>query len=489
MPTVAIIGRPNVGKSTLFNEILGERRAIESDVPGTTRDRVFGSVQGEKISFLLVDTGGLSSETENDIEENMKKQAEESMSGADLIYFCIDCRTELTSEEWMIADMLRKKKPKHVPVFLIATKAEKPSASQIASELYTLGISQEEPFFISAKEGYGMRQLLQATEKRLLSAGFLPNTQTDKEEYVAKISILGRPNAGKSTLVNTLSGKEISIVSPIAGTTRDNVDSVIAFEKELYLLIDTAGIRKKSKMHRENLERFSRLRAISALSRADVAILLIDATEGITHQDQTIASELTEAGVGVMIAFSKWDLRREMIRQEVAEKSDAEEQRTGEKPSHEEQEKEVSKLSITVRDRFLRQAQREFPFLSWAPVLFLSSVEKRGIQEVFKNAKRIMTERSRSISTADLNVFLEQAIAAHPPASRGNMRLKVKYGTQIGKNPPHFVFFANDPDAAHFSFRRYLENRLRELYGFWGTPLRVEIRKKSGKNPYVKTNS
>ncbi|QQS59179.1 ribosome biogenesis GTPase Der [Candidatus Peregrinibacteria bacterium] len=489
MPTVAIIGRPNVGKSTLFNELLGERRAIESDIPGTTRDRVFGNVKGEKVSFLLVDTGGLSSDMGNDIEENMKKQAEESVQGADLIYFCIDSRAEITSEEWMIAEILRKKKPKHVPIFLISTKAEKPSASQVASELYALGISQEDPIFISAKEGYGIRELLQKTEKALLLAGFSPKSKNDEEEYVAKISILGRPNAGKSTLVNTLSGRDVSIVSPLPGTTRDNVDSVILFEKERYLLIDTAGIRKKSKMHREDLERFSRLRALSALSRADVAIILIDATEGITHQDQTIAAELIEAGVGVMIAFSKWDIRRDMIRQEVADKSVLEEQRTGEKPSPEDQEKEVSKLSISVRDRFLRQAQREFPFLSWAPVLFLSSVEKKGIQEVFRNAKRIMTERTRTISTANLNIFLEQALAAHPPASRKNMRLKVKYGTQIGKNPPHFVFFANDPDAAHFSFRRYIENRLRELYGFWGTPIRVEIRKKSNSNPYSNSKS
>jgi len=478
MPTVAIIGRPNAGKSTLFNCLIGERKAIESDIPGTTRDRVFGTVAGENFDFILVDTGGLTTDTNGDIESDMQKQAEESISGADLIYFCIDVRTEITAEEQKVVQILRKKKPKHIPVFLIGTKAEKPNANEVVGDFYTLGITDREIFFTSAKEHIGTHNLIEATEEAFLKNGFQEREAQKEDEFVSKICILGRPNAGKSTLVNTLSGKNISIVSPESGTTRDNVDSVVNFEKEKYLLIDTAGIRKKSNMNKKQIEKYSRIRAISALSRADIAILLIDATNGVTHQDQTIASELKDAGVGVMIIFSKWDLARKNLRDEIETEIEERDKMKVEKTDPQEKEQRVSKASLSMRNRFMRQAQGKLPFLSWAPVLFLSSMEKRGIQEIFSSAKKIMKERTREISTSELNVFLEQALATHPPASKGTKKLKVKYVTQIAMNPPKFLFFANDPDAAHFSFRRYMENRLRDAYGFWGTPIQIEIRKK-----------
>jgi len=478
MPTVAIIGRPNVGKSTLFNCLLGERRAIESSVPGTTRDRVFGKIEGEALDYTLIDTGGLTTEMSGSIEEDMRRQAHESISGADVIYFCIDVREELTAEEEEIANILRKKKPKHIPVFLVGTKAEKPDAGNVAGDFYRLGITDREIFFVSAKEHMGTDHLLDATEEALLERGFQRKGIKEEDEFVGKICIMGRPNAGKSTLVNTLSGKSIAITSPEAGTTRDNVDSVVRFEKEPYLLIDTAGIRKKSSMNREEIERYSRMRAISAISRADLAILLIDATEGISHQDQTIAAELKEAGVGVMIIFSKWDLVRETVKNEVEQEITEKQTLRLIETSDTEKEQTISKRSIGIRNRFIRQAQSKLPFLSWAPVLFLSSLEKRGIAEIFTSVKKIMGERSRKISTKDLNVFLEQALAAHPPASKGNKKMKVKYVTQVGTDPPKFLFFANDPDSAHFSFLRFLENRLREVYGFWGTPIQIKITRK-----------
>lgn len=478
MPTVAIIGRPNAGKSTLFNSLLGERRAIESDIPGTTRDRVFGTIKGDQINFLLVDTGGLTTDTASSIEEDMKHQAEESIAGADLIYFCIDVRTEITAEEEEVVRILRKKKPKHIPVFLVGTKAEKPESENVAGDFYRLGISDHDIFFVSAKEQIGTHDLLEETEKVLLKNGFQKKEAETLHNCVSRISILGRPNAGKSTMLNLLAGKDISIVSSESGTTRDNIDTTVRFEKEEYLLIDTAGIRKKSSMNREQIERYSRMRALSALSRSDIAVLLVDASSGITHQDQTIAAEIKEAGVGVIIVFSKWDLARKKVREEIEEDISLKDEHLPEKTDAAEKETRISKASIAIRNRFVAQAQSKFPFLSWAPVLFLSSMEKKGFQEVFQSAKKIMDERTKQIPTRELNIFLEQALAVHAPAAKKNEKLKVKYATQSAINPPKFLFFANDSDAAHFSFRRYLENRLRDVYGFWGTPIQIEIRRK-----------
>lgn len=478
MPTIAIIGRPNAGKSTLFNALIGERRAIESDTPGTTRDRVFGVRHGEIYDLFFVDTGGLTTEIASDIEADMRAQAEQSIAGADLIYFCIDARSEVTAEEWQIAEILRKNKPKNIPVFLVATKAEKPSVSESAGELYALGVTEHELFFVSAKEHMGVPALLQATEAEFKKRGYQPKASPEESPYESRIAIVGRPNAGKSTLLNVLAGKKVAIVSEVAGTTRDNIDAIVAYEKEQYLLIDTAGVRKKSRMNREQIERFSRMRALSALARADVAVLLVSTEEGISHQDQALASELIDAGVGVMVVFSKWDLARQQVRTTVETEIFEKDQFAVEKTSPEEIEKEISKAVAKLRERFLREAQVKFPFLSWAPVLFLSSVEKRGIHEIFATAKNITAERKRRIGTSELNQFLEQALQLHPPAGKGTKRLKVKYVTQGESDPPQFLFFANDPDAVHFSFRRFLENRLREVYGFWGTPIRIEVRKK-----------
>ncbi len=483
MPTVAIIGRPNAGKSTLFNSLLGERLAIESDTPGTTRDRVFGTVIGERFDFLLVDTGGLTTEISDDIEENMRAQAEESIAGADVIYFCIDVRQPLTAEEWTISEILRKRKPKNIPVFLVATKAEKTSANEAASEFYGLGITDRDIFFVSAKERRGTNELLDATEDELARRSFPEKSEddTEVENAVTRIAIVGRPNAGKSTLLNTLAGKEISIVSEKAGTTRDNIDTTVMFEKEPFMLIDTAGIRKKSRMNEEQIERFSRLRTLGALARSDIAILMIDANEGISHQDQILADAMVEAGCGVIVIFSKWDLVRKKGRDEVeADQKSKEIMRPDAVDDEKEVEKKISKSVASLRSYLLRQAQSKLPFLNWAPVLFLSAIEKRGIHDIFKTVREIKLERQRKIPTPELNDFLEHVLSLHPPASRTKTQLKVKYVTQTGTNPPKFSFFVNDPDAVHFSFRRFLENRLREVYGFWGTPIILDMRAKGG---------
>ena len=485
MPTVAIIGRPNTGKSTLFNALIGARKAIESPVAGTTRDRVFGFCRGDDFEFLLVDTGGLTTDAKTDIEKNMRAQAIESVAGADAIYFCVDVRSEITAEEFEIAEILRTKKPKSVPVFLVGTKSEKPNAETFLGEMTRL-LAADDYFFVSAKQNIGLSELVAATEKSFFQNGFSPKSEKKADDFVAKISILGRPNAGKSTLLNALSGKKIAIASEISGTTRDQIDSEIAFEKKKFLLIDTAGIRRKSAQNRDDIERYSRLRALASLERADIAILLIDATEGVAHADQMIAGQLVESGVGVMIVFSKWDKMRAKITDEVDAEIQKKFDRGGVETSKLDREKMISERISKLRARFLRHAQSKFPFLSWAPILFLSAFEKKGVRHLFENAEKIMTERRRKISTKLLNDFLAEALSSHPPASRGGKLLRVKYGVQIGENPPAFAFFANDPDAAHFSFRRYLENRLRDVFGFWGTPIHIEIRRKSGKNPFQK---
>jgi len=388
-------------------------------------------------------------------------------------------RTPVTAEEWEIAEILRKKKPKQIPVFLIGTKAEKQSSTMVAGEFYELGCSDREIFFTSGKEHFGLSELVRATEEEFARRSLPPKKAANQSDTVARIAIVGRPNSGKSTLLNTLSGKEISIVSDIPGTTRDSIDSEVRFEKETYLLIDTAGVRKKSQMHRDEIERHSRLRTLNALMRADLAIFLVSVEDGITHQDQSLADEIVEAGIGVVVVFSKWDLLRKQGQKESEEEEENKiDLVSPEKIKGEAKGKIISKTVAELRSGFLREAKVKLPFLSWAPVLFLSAVEKRGIHEIFNTAREVMSERTKKIPTHELNEFLEQALQLHPPASRKKIMLKVKYCTQTGVNPPTFAFFVNDPDAAHFSFIRFLENRLREVYGFWGTPIRIEMKKK-----------
>lgn len=458
MYTIALVGRPNAGKSTLFNALLRQRKAIESSVPGTTRDRVFGHLKTDAYHFLLVDTGGLQTEEGTDIEQSVRAQALESIAGADLIYFCIDSREEVTSEEEEVAQLLRRHAKKKT-ILLVGTKTETPKIeAEALAALWSLRVG-DDVCFVAAKQGKGLHELIEKTEELCRQKGYIENRkeELEGEEYVAKIAILGKPNAGKSTLVNVLSGKELSIVSPESGTTRDQIDSVVSYHQKKFLFVDTAGLAKKSTMHREEIERYSRLRALQAIYRSDMALLLIDSSKGISHQDQAIAKEIVEAGKGLVLVFSKWDLLRETDSKEMQEK----------------------------RNLFLWRAKQKFAFLPWAPTLFLSSEDKRGMHHLFETAEKVAEERRKKIPTRELNALLEQALFQHPPASRGTRQLKVKYAVQTGTEPPAFKFFVNDPELAHFSFARYLENRIREAHGFWGTPMQIHLEKKSKKNPYV----
>jgi len=443
---VAIIGRPNVGKSTLFNRLLGERRAIESPIAGTTRDPITAFYTGEKVDFLLVDTGGIEfGEKKGMIELSVEKQARLALRAANLIIFCLDTRQELTSADYEVVTMLRKNAGK-TPVLLVGTKAE--GKAQVVSEtdLSALGISDFPPILVVALQNIGVFPLLHEVESILVKRGFIKDTKS--EDPSVSIAIVGRPNVGKSSLINALTNSEKLIVSEIAGTTRDAVDLEVNRDGKLYRLIDTAGIRRKSRVD-ELLEEYSILRSLASLRRADVAVMVLDAVEGVTHQDKHIIDHVLEAETGLIILVNKWDLM---------EKGDE------------------------VRRRFLTRLQHELNFTPWAAVYLISAQEKKNIHHLFSLAEEIKTERKKRISTGQLNSFLQEAQALHPISGVRNARPRIKYGTQVGTSPPHFVFHGGRLDAMHFSSRRYLENRLRDAFGFAGTPIRIEM--VTTKNPY-----
>ena len=466
MPLVSIIGRENVGKSTLFNRILKKRIAIETEIPGTTRDRILGNFYGKKIDFLLADTAGVFFEKKNSIELSAKEQTIESIENTDLILFCVDCREKLSAAEIEICDLLRKKNIRQVPIFLLANKAEKKTDRDIFFSEFShiLEISKESPFFISAKENQGISDLIRKIEDNFLSRGFSRSPKKN-QEFTAKIAIVGQENTGKSTFLNFITGKNRAVVSEIPGTTRDQLDSEINFDAEKFLLIDTAGIRKASRSNRKIITRFSRMRSISAMARADVVFLFMDCSQPISHIDQVIAGEILAAGKGIVLIFSKWDLALKNLRDKSS------------KTKKNETSEDFSKIASQERENFLSQARKKFPFLSFAPVHFISSLEKRGIAPIFKTAKNIAIEINCKISTSKLNNFLAEINDSLPPGlSKKNFTMK--FVTQTGQNPPRFTFFCNNPENAHFSAKRFLENRLRKVFGFWGIPILVQFRKK-----------
>lgn len=473
MPTVAIIGRPNVGKSTLFNRLINQRKAIESSVAGTTRDKIIGSVECDRLSFDLIDTAGIVTSRDEKLEDDIFEQTTEAIISANLIYFCVNSRDELTGEEYKIAEILRTKNKKNIPVFIVITKSEKKDSEVISGDIYQLGVGNEF-FSVSAKQNLGIKKLINETEKTLLSMGFSRNI---KEDVKLKIAILGKPNAGKSTLINTLINKDLCLVSQESGTTRDSIDTIVNFEKESFLIIDTAGLRKKSSMNENEIERYSRARSIVSIGNSDIVVFLIDSSLGISHQDQIIAGEIIKNQKGVIVVFSKWDITRKKIRETVIEKF-KEKKEKGIIFDQEDIEKEISKESINKRQKLIQEAQNKIKFLSWAPILFLSSVEKKGFGDIFKNSVKIFEERNKRVKTSILNTFLEQALSLHPPASKTNKQLKIKYCEQVGVSPPKFIFHVNNPEFAHFSLSRFLENRLREAFGFWGTSIEIILKKK-----------
>jgi len=431
-PLVAIVGRPNVGKSTLFNRLVEEPRAIVEDLPGTTRDRLYADAQWGGVAFTLIDTGGLVLWTEDELTMQVRRQVELAMAEAEAILFLVDVTEGLTAGDEEIAELLRVSQK---PLFLVVNKADNEARRLAATEFYSLGLG--EPYPISALHGTGTGDLLDA-----LVASFPPREEVEEAEGV-RIAIVGHPNVGKSSLLNALLGRERAIVSESPGTTRDAIDTQMSWDSQLVTLIDTAGIRRRGRVQR-GVEQYSVLRALRAIQRAHVVVLLLDAPEGVTAQDTHIAGYAMEEARGIVLVVNKWDLMKE---------ADASEYGKG-----------------------VRQA---FRFIPYAPLLFVSALTGQRVGTVLEAALRVYQERLRRVPTSGLNRLLREAVASHSPPSKRGKRLRFYYATQAEVDPPTFVFFVNDPQLVHFSYRRYLENRLREAFGFEGTPLRLHFRRRS----------
>ncbi len=451
-PYVAIVGRPNVGKSTLFNRLVGERRAVVSDIPGTTRDRIMAQTEWNEREFVVVDTGGIEilpervergtrPDPKTPLSEDsvpfiplIRAQAQQAIEEANLILFVVDAATGLTAADREVADLLRRS---NRPVFLVANKADNERREQEALEFYELGLGTVYP--VSAIHAHGIGDLLDLIVETLPP----PLEEEQEDEDVVHIAILGRPNVGKSSLLNKLLGQERSIVSPVAGTTRDAIDTEILWEERRVVLIDTAGIRRRGRID-QGVERYSVLRAIKATERADVALLLIDATEGITAQDTHIAGIIAEQGVSLVVLVNKWDA----VPSEVKE----------------------SGLYIEA------QVREDLKFMPFIPVLFISALTGMRVGKVIPTALEVVEARYQRIPTGTLNDMLRQALTEHAPPSKKGRKMKLYYATQAGVAPPTFVLFINDPALGHFSYTRYLENRIREVYPFPGTPIRILYR-------------
>jgi GTP-binding protein len=432
MTLVALVGRPNVGKSTLFNRLIGEYRAVVHDQPGTTRDRLYGTVEWRGRTFTLVDTGGIGLETgAGDLLSDVRAQAEEAMHEADVIVLVVDAASGLTAADESVAEYLRRS-PK--PVILAANKTESVKRQYDASEFYVLGLG--DPLPISALHGEGTGDLLDA-----ITDWFPKTREVDEDRPAVAIAIVGRPNVGKSSLLNTLVGAPRSIVRDEAGTTRDAIDTEIEHAGQRVLLIDTAGIRRRGRIA-PGVEKFSVLRAVRAIERADVAALLIDATEGVLAQDTHVAGFVDEAARGLIIAINKWDL--------------------------------VEKHSKTQQE-YTASVRRELKFADWAPVLFISARTGQRVSRVIDTALEVQQQRTRRVPTPQLNDLVRRAVQNHPLSERGRT-LKIYYTAQTDVSPPTFTCFCNDPKLIHFSYVRYLDNTLRNAYGFEGTPIRIHFR-------------
>lgn len=450
---VAIIGRPNVGKSTLFNKILGERRAIECDQAGTTRDALTALHEGNKVDFLLVDTGGLEfDDLGSSIEEDTQTQARLAAKEADVIVFCVNVKEDITKNDELAAEFLRKNIGDK-PIFLVGTKADGGEDEAYFPEIFNLGINEESLHFISATQNRGVKSLLNTLELYLDKQGYGKRyIRNEEDKTPPRISFFGRPNAGKSSIINAILQKEECIVSEVAGTTRDRKDSELQWNHKLYTLIDTAGVRKRSKTE-DPIEKYAMMRSFQAITESDIVVYVIDAEVGVTAIDQKLIGELKELRTGVIIAINKWDLREK-----------------GEE----------------AQQRFLSYVTRKIPYLPWAPVIFTAAINRRNVMKIFEMVDDIMIERAKKFSTGELNSFLTEAVQLHPPAGLRNTRPRLKYMTQVGINPPHFKIFGSKLDFLHFSYVRFMEHRIRDAFGFHGTGVHLEY-KNSGVNPYDPT--
>ena len=429
---MAIIGRQNVGKSTLLNRLAGKPIAIVEDLPGTTRDRIFANVSWQGVDFTIVDTGGLELRPETAVAQGVKEQAEAAVTEADVIIFLVDVVDGVVPSDQEIADMLRQVSK---PIVLMANKADNTKLETAAVEFYRLGL--EEPLAISAYHGRGTAELLDMVISLLPSP---PPVEAEPE--IMKVAIVGRPNVGKSMLLNALLGGERVIVDDTPGTTRDAIDTLLDFDGQSVLLIDTAGIRRRGRLG-VGVERYSVIRALRALDRADITLLVLDATELVTAQDMHIAGYIQQAAKGIVLVVNKWDL--------VVDKSPVE---------------------------FTGYIREQLKFMSYAPVLCVSAKLGEGVDKIMPEACQVYQQRLKRLSTAAVNDVIQQAAAAHNLPRIGGKRLKILYATQAEVNPPTFVFFVNDAKLIHFSYRRYLENKLRQSFGFTGTPLRLIFKTK-----------
>lgn len=434
-PIVAIVGRPNVGKSMLFNKLTGQRMAIVEDTPGVTRDRIYGDCEWNGKTFMLVDTGGIEPGTDNDMLKFMRRQAEIAIETANVVIMVVDVTVGLTAADAEVATMLKRSKK---PVVLAVNKCD--SVGAVNPEIYEFyGLGLGDPISVSAVHGHGTGDLLDACVEQF--------PEGDEEEYgedVIKVAIIGKPNVGKSSLLNRILGEERVIVSDIAGTTRDAIDSYFENESGKYLFIDTAGMRRKSKVD-DSVEKYSNMRSVAAIERCDVCLILIDANEGVSEQDTKIAGLAHEAGKACIIVVNKWDA--------------------------------VEKDTNTM-DKMTADIRRDLSYMTYAPVLFISALTGARVDKLYDTINAVSNQNSMRITTGMLNNILEDATArVQPPTDKGR-RLKIYYMTQVGVKPPHFVIFCNDARLFHFSYQRYLENQIRAVFGLTGTPIRITIRQK-----------
>lgn len=462
IPIISIIGKPNVGKSTFFNRLTGSKMAITAEEAGTTRDRIFFKINHPEIDFFLVDTGGLEFEKKENmtIEGDMQKQAHIAIEESDLILFMVNGRGDFSSDDFKAAELLRLHSNKK-PVILIANKCDHPVAEVDLAHMYELGLG--EPYPISAIHNTGVDHLVNEVIKKLKERHFLTKKSAQYKKNIEfdeshlNIALVGKTNVGKSSLINALSNQEKLIVSSTPHTTRDSTDTIIRHEGREYNFIDTAGMRRPGKITK-GIEYFSILRTISSIERSDISLLVIDSSEEITHQDQQIANTILKANKGLVILANKWDIKDD----------EKEGLSSGKKMSPEEER----------RHRFIRHLQTKFPFLSWAPVIFTSAVSKKNLSLIFEQLEIIEKERNKRISTAKLNHFIDEIREKHKPSGTKAINPKLFYVTQADVNPPQFVFFVNKKKYFHFSYLRYLENQMREEFGFTGTPLVLSFKEK-----------
>ena len=437
-PLVAIVGRPNVGKSMLFNKLTGQRAAIVEDTPGGTRDRIYGSCEWRGRTFDLMDTGGIEPGTDSEILQFMRRQAEIGIELADAIIMVTDVKVGLTAADAAVATILQRSRK---PVILAVNKCDAVGGvNPDVYEFYALGLG--DPLEVSAVHGHGTGDLLDWCVDHFPEAA-----PQEEDETLTRVAIVGRPNVGKSSLLNRILGEERVIVSDVAGTTRDAIDSYFENDFGKYCFIDTAGMRRKSRVD-DAIERYSNLRSVSAIERADVCIVMIDATQGVTEQDTKIAGLVHEAGKAVLIAVNKWDL--------------------------------VEKETNTMRDMEV-QVRQDLSFMPYAPVVFLSALTGQRVDKLYEVINQVAQSNAMRVTTGALNSVLADATARVQPPSDKGRRLKIYYMTQAGVKPPHFVIFCNDARLFHFSYQRYLENQIRGVFGLVGTPVRMTIRQKGDK--------